>query len=282
VAQAGTYQVSASNNCGTVSVATTITVKPLPLLNVSPSDTLICAGASVQLTASGASHYEWFPGSSLYSSSGASVTAVPTVTTTYTVTGNTPYGCTASKDIRVNVSPVITPFITITQGSCSADSVLFSTNTNSGRGATIEWYVNNTFSGTGTSYLLKRPANGKQVYAKVITASPCAVMPSATSAAVTANCLATAVPVVAGMEAMEVGPNPSDGSIMVWVKLNSVHRVSFTIKDQLGRQLYFSPAVVMSGEVSKYIDLRRAGQGMYYLEVTIENTKVIKKLVIKR
>src|ERR1019366_4996963 len=61
-----------------------------PTVNVNSAS--ICAGASTTLIASGATSYTWLPSIGLRSITGASVTATPTVTTTYTVTGTSNCG----------------------------------------------------------------------------------------------------------------------------------------------------------------------------------------------
>jgi len=62
------------------------------------------------MTASGATTYVWSPSTGLSSTSGASVSATPPTTTTYTLTGADVYGCTdtAQKTITVNPNPVVT------------------------------------------------------------------------------------------------------------------------------------------------------------------------------
>lgn len=55
-------------------------------VNVTASDSTICGG-STTLTATGANNYTWSPATGLSSTTGASVSASPTVTTTYTVIG---------------------------------------------------------------------------------------------------------------------------------------------------------------------------------------------------
>lgn len=73
-------------------------------LTVSPTAT-ICPGQSTSLTVSGGSTYTWTPAATLSSANGATVTASPTVTTTYTV--STP-GCsgTQTKTVQVVVNGV--------------------------------------------------------------------------------------------------------------------------------------------------------------------------------
>lgn len=65
-----------------------IRVDPLPATAVSANVLTICRGESAILTATGANTYIWSPAAGLSATTGAVVTASPTVTTTYTVGGN--------------------------------------------------------------------------------------------------------------------------------------------------------------------------------------------------
>jgi serine protease len=78
-----------------------ITVNPTPTISVSGNNT-ICNGASTPLTASGAGAFTWTPGTGLSATTGASVTANPTVTTTYAING-TLGSCSNSTTITINV-----------------------------------------------------------------------------------------------------------------------------------------------------------------------------------
>jgi gliding motility-associated-like protein len=94
-----------------------------PTLAASPSTT-VCSGSSQTLTISGASSYSWTPATGLSSTSGASVVASPSVTTTYTVTGTTGT-CTTNEFVTLSVIPgptvQVTPFlVTICPGSTVA------------------------------------------------------------------------------------------------------------------------------------------------------------------
>lgn len=85
---AGSYPVILSSSTGCDSTVTVnLTVDPAIEINVS-GDAEICPGASSSLTASGAEFYVWVPGTGLSDSTGSTVTANPTVTTTYLVYGN--------------------------------------------------------------------------------------------------------------------------------------------------------------------------------------------------
>jgi autotransporter-associated beta strand protein len=87
----------------------TVTVNPLPTVTITPDGpTTFCMGGSVGLTASGASTYNWSPGTGLSATTGASVTASPTTTQTYTVTGTDGNGCQNAAQVTVTVNPAST------------------------------------------------------------------------------------------------------------------------------------------------------------------------------
>ena len=67
-------------------------------VTITPPVAYINEGESVQLTASGATFYQWSPSAGLSNTEGASVVASPYVTTTYTVTGYNP----SSTELVVN------------------------------------------------------------------------------------------------------------------------------------------------------------------------------------
>lgn len=99
---------------------TTATVSIGSSLTITAADATICAGGSTTLTATGAPNYTWSPATGLSSTTGASVTANPTTTTTYTITGTDPSGCSGSTTVTVTVNPtpvINVPSISICDGS---------------------------------------------------------------------------------------------------------------------------------------------------------------------
>jgi gliding motility-associated-like protein len=82
----------------------TIEVFPLPELQIS-LDTAICPEGEAMLVASGASQYGWAPSASLITPEQASTIAVPDVTTTYTVAGQSEEGCFSMEEVTVQVYP---------------------------------------------------------------------------------------------------------------------------------------------------------------------------------
>ena len=98
-----TYTVTATDNNGCqASTAVTVTVNPLPVPTVAATPSLICAGDTTVLTASGGTSYLWSTGDT-----GASVSVSPLNTTLYSVTV-TNLGCIAFASTTILVNPLPT------------------------------------------------------------------------------------------------------------------------------------------------------------------------------
>jgi PKD repeat protein len=105
-AQAGTYTLSGSiAGCPGPSSSVNLVVNPNPIVSVIPTNPSICQGASVALTASGATSYTWSPATGLSATTGASVTASPTLTQTFVVTGSNGT-CSDTAQVLVTVNPL--------------------------------------------------------------------------------------------------------------------------------------------------------------------------------
>lgn len=100
-----TYTVTGSTgSCNSLPKNASVTVVASPTLVASTNNSLICTGYTSTLTVTGnATSYSWTPAASLSSSTGNTVAASPTVTTTYTVTG-TLGTCTTNTFVTQNVS----------------------------------------------------------------------------------------------------------------------------------------------------------------------------------
>jgi hypothetical protein len=122
----------------TQTVNLNVTATPTVVASASPS--VICAGATLTLTASGATTYSWMPNSS----ASGTTTATPTVSTIYTVTGTTA-GCSNTKTVSTTVNTI--PTLTVTTNP--AGGALCT----SGATATL------TAAGTSTSYAWSNSAN---------------------------------------------------------------------------------------------------------------------------
>ncbi|MFB9090022.1 GEVED domain-containing protein, partial [Flavobacterium paronense] len=97
-----TYTVTATN--GYCSTNSSVTVHQNPLPTIAVSDETICNGSSVFLSATGATNYTWAPATGLSATTGTSVTANPTATQGYTITGTDDNGCVNTTTATVTVT----------------------------------------------------------------------------------------------------------------------------------------------------------------------------------
>jgi len=103
VLSAGTHSYFVEAGTCTVSerTAITITVNPIPVLNVIANPTAVCAGKNTTLSTSGALSYTWSSGSNTNQA-----IVSPTSTTIYTVAGTNTFGCVGENTIQINVFPL--------------------------------------------------------------------------------------------------------------------------------------------------------------------------------
>ena len=87
------------------------------------ADAVICIGASAPLTATGGISYTWSPATGLSATTGNTVTANPTATTTYTVVGTDASGCIGTDQVLVTVNPLPTVNAGADQSVCAGASV---------------------------------------------------------------------------------------------------------------------------------------------------------------
>ncbi|MFT3843905.1 MAG: gliding motility-associated C-terminal domain-containing protein [Lacibacter sp.] len=87
----------------TSSLSTTITVHPLPVLQLSKSNDIDCSQNYSQLNVSGANTYLWSPALSLNNTSISNPIASPIVPTMYNVTGTNNFGCSSTDSILVDI-----------------------------------------------------------------------------------------------------------------------------------------------------------------------------------
>lgn len=118
------------------SAVVNITVNPTPVVSVNAVTNPICNGSSTSVTATGAGSFTWSPGTGLSATSGGTVTANPTVTTTYNISGVTG-GCTGNTSIEIEVLNIPTAALSaaddtidcntsvIYDGSASSDAIDF-------------------------------------------------------------------------------------------------------------------------------------------------------------
>ena len=134
-----TYSVIGALSPGCSSTSSiTITSGTVPTVSATSTSSLICAGQTASLTASGASTYSWNT-----SATTSVVAASPSVTTSYTVTGTGVNGCTNISVISQSVSACtgLNNTVTSTIGTVvypNPNTGLFTIELNNGSVKTIE------------------------------------------------------------------------------------------------------------------------------------------------
>ena len=99
-----TYTVTITDEGDNQTATDDITVYVSPTLTIHAShNTSICLGESTLLSASGAVSYTWMPIMGLSQSFGINITATPTTSTTYTVTGVNNNDCSAKEIVEIHV-----------------------------------------------------------------------------------------------------------------------------------------------------------------------------------
>lgn len=101
-----TYTVTGTNQQGcTATAQATVTVNPLPVIQIQPNNPSKCQTQPITLNASGAQNYTWQPTVGLSSTMLATVICTSSTTTTYTVIGVGSNGCSTSNAFTVNINP---------------------------------------------------------------------------------------------------------------------------------------------------------------------------------
>lgn len=174
-----TYTVVGTNAFGCPASSTINVIIGPPLsLNVTPSSATTCIGASgINITAIGATIFNWAPSTGLSTSSGPMVVATPSSSTTYTVIGSTG-SCTALATCSITVTPppnfTVTPTNTVvckgSSQSYTASGVnsytwspAFTLSSNTGSVVAASPTINTTYTVIG------KDASGCLANAQVIT-----------------------------------------------------------------------------------------------------------------
>jgi hypothetical protein len=127
-----TYSVTGFNGICQDTKTVSVAIGASLSINATSSQSTICSGSSLSLTASGASNYSWAPGASTLQ--GISVS--PSVTTTYTLSGASG-SCTGVSTLVVNVLP--TPSVVLTSSSGAVVCVKSAISFTASGASTYSW-----------------------------------------------------------------------------------------------------------------------------------------------
>jgi gliding motility-associated-like protein len=150
-----------------------VTILPPPNVVITPSELFVCPGDSVTLAASNIVTFSWtVSGMQGAISTDSLISATPSVTTTYKVSGTDASGCKGSAQKTITMKPlpqarIFTASDTICEGSSAVLSAL-------GNSGTYTWYEAGSpgTTSSGTNFLVRPSATGTYVLS-VLGANGC-------------------------------------------------------------------------------------------------------------
>ncbi|MEX1191438.1 MAG: S8 family serine peptidase [Brumimicrobium sp.] len=253
-----TGETSAAGCTNTATIV--INVEDTPSTNISASKTDICEGESATLSANGASNYSWSPGAGLSSTSGSSVIASPTATTTYIVNGSNSCG-TSTEQVTINVTPgPSNPVISQVGDDLSV---------NLQAGETVEWYLNGNLIGTSSTITMTESG---QYTAVISNEDDC-------TASNTGNFEMDDTGIDDNQFASQLilYPNPTSGSVSI--KTDGFgESLSFSVIDAVGRTVVDSKSVE---ENEFLVDLSRFETGVYTFIFLTKEGNFTRKVTLK-
>ena len=197
----------------------TTNVNSIPNANAGP-DVTICAGATTTLQGSGGGAYLWTPATGLSNPLISNPVATPASTTTYklTVTNGT---CSATDSVKVTVTAVTTPSVTITAGNtniCGGDNVTFSaTVMNGGSNPVYQWKVNGINAGNNSAtFTSSTLQNNDQVKVSLGVTSMCSLTSSVNSNSLSINVTSLTIPVVIANNNTFTVTDPAAAAAYTW------------------------------------------------------------------
>jgi gliding motility-associated-like protein len=146
--------IGSSVGCNGPTQTATLTVNPNPTITVSPLNNTICVGGNLNLTANGATTYNWAPNNGLNTTVGSVVNASPNSTTTYTVVG-TLNSCTSSAVYQVSVIVVPNLLTSISNGTICAGNT---TNLNVNGASGYNWSPTSGLSSATGAFVTASPS----------------------------------------------------------------------------------------------------------------------------
>ena len=149
-----TYTLAGTSTAGCTSTnapTQAITVYTLPVLSTGTPSTAVCLGANATLSVTGAASYTWNPGNM----NGSSIVVSPPVSTAYTVSGKSAFGCSSSNTLvgTVTINPLPNINLSATQ------SVICFGNSTTLTATGANTYVLNPGNLTGSSFTLSPSSN---------------------------------------------------------------------------------------------------------------------------
>jgi hypothetical protein len=242
------------------SVTKTITVYPSPILTIVASQTSICQGQSVKLTAIGALNYTWTNGVV------NDVFFVPDATKNYRVVGSDINGCFDTANITIAVNPM--PIVITTLDKNKITTYQF--------GASFQWYNCDTKLpiASATNQIYNATKNGN--YAVIVNLNNCIDTSDCVSV------LSVGQGEINHESDFNIYPNPNNGSFTIKLSNIPSSENKITILDMLGRIVYQSEIIIKQNPDNIIIPQLNLVNGLYTLVLNSNGeTRFRKSLIIQ-
>jgi len=268
VTTSGSYTVTVTdaNSCSSTSTATVVNVSASPAPTVNASATAACSGETVTLTASTADSYTW--------SNGATTQAIQvTATGNFTVTTTNSNACNG---VGASAPTTVTFTTTPTAAGSFSTSGNLVTFTNTSTGATsYSWDFGDFSNSSASAPVHAYAANGS--YTVVLTAinGNCTDTQSFTVA------ITLAIDELAGVENINVYPNPATESFVVAFDNQNNQVVTIEMIDQMGRVVQ-SNTIEQSGVQVSEFNTMNISNGMYSIRISSNGNALTKRLVVNK
>jgi len=249
------YAISSETNGCITTINATVMVNPTPTITI--SDDSICLGESYSFTPTGADSYTFSSGSAMIT---------PTVSSTYTISGDNLTGCVAADvtvNITVNTPPVLNPVASATT-ICAGENVSITV----GSAVSYVWFNSNEIMPqiTTNSVHVVTPSlpttytvNGTSIEGCDASAVIAIMVQACTGIAENTN------------HELKVWPNPNNGQFNI--HLNTTAHLE--VINQLGQVVLVSE--IVAGDNA--IQLSSLANGVYYAQIRTESTSQLVKII---
>lgn len=286
--EAGQFQVKITNStgCSTASLATTVSVNPLPSASISPSGTVsICMGATITLTANSGSGltYKWEKdGNPIAGASNNTYTTNTSEDGKYTVVVTNASGCSL-ESAATTVKRLADPNaeITILNGGnldlCNGEVKLKGPGTT---GTSWQWYkgINPLAGATSQNYIAITAGTFK---VEVTNSSGC-IKKSDNGVQVIKTCKESSHTETEQQINVSIYPNPSSGTFGIIISNINEQNISVKVVDLLGQIIYARQYSADEFGKVQTISLGDVASGNYIVQILNGGNLVVKQLVVQR
>ena len=267
--QAGVYPVTLIAKYGVVSDTAygTVSVLSVPLLDLN-TDTAICLGNAVSLSAGGATTYNWLPSTGLSANNIPNPVAAPRNSTQYVVTGTNVYGCMASDTIIISIKNNLLFYPGYDSTICNGAYI------NLTPAAGFAQYLWST--GDTSENLLVDTAG---VYRLSTTDAQGCVMRDTFNVAVR---ICTGVLNLTNDDALTIYPNPASDKFTVLLQGPAMGKISLQVFDATGSCVYTQHTFKTGSSLSLSVNAKALSDGVYVVKLVSDLETLNQALVITK